>query len=47
MIIMVKEQTLVIILPRYDVDKPAITRKKPAETSEIATKLARNGLKLK
>lgn len=47
MIIIVKEQTLVRILAKYDFDKPAIIRKKPEETSEIATKLARSGLKLK
>ena len=47
MIIMVREHILVRILARYDFDKPAIIRRKPAETSEMATKLARSGLKLK
>lgn len=47
MITIVKEHSLVRMLAKYDFDNPAIIRKKPAETSEIAIKLARSGLKLK
>ena len=47
MITIVKEHTRVRIFAKYDFDKPAKIKKKPADNSEIAIKFARSGLKLK